>query len=449
VEVGEDLDEQTRSNPEGTTFWLAPGVHTLSDDEFSQVIPKEGNTYVGAPGATLDGQQINRYAFTGGSTNVEISNLTIEHFGPRNTNQNEGVVNHDSAANWVIKGNTIRENAGAGVMVGSGNLLQENCLLRNGQYGFSAYHPVEVSDITIERNEIAENNEDDWEERIDGCGCTGGGKLWGVRGAIVSDNWFHHNRGPGIWGDTNNAGLAFQGNFVSDNEAEGLIYETSYNALIDGNTFARNGWVKGPTNPGFPTGAIYVSESGSDTRVETNFGESFEISRNAFVDNWSGVILWENSDRFAGSPANTSSGAGTLVNPEIVNADTCNSRNIDSEPFIDDCRWKTQNVQVHDNYFAFSPNEVGAACSSGSGCGFNGIFANWGTFPQWSPYQAETVQDAITFDQGNQFYENSYAGPWMFLVHEQGNQVDWPAWLGAPYSQDKDSIIRVTGAKGS
>ena len=33
------------------------------------------------------------------------------------------------------------------------------------------------------------------------------------------------------------------------------------------------------------------------------------------MDNWAGVVAWENADRFAGSPANTSTGNTTLVNP--------------------------------------------------------------------------------------------------------------------------------------
>ena len=34
---------------------------------------------------------------------------------------------------------TIQNNAGAGVMLGSGNRLIESCLRDNGQYGFNAY----------------------------------------------------------------------------------------------------------------------------------------------------------------------------------------------------------------------------------------------------------------------------------------------------------------------
>ena len=50
------------------------------------------------PGPILDGGRKNRYAFTGYATDVMVKNLTIQNFGPRRTNNDEGVVNHDAAA---------------------------------------------------------------------------------------------------------------------------------------------------------------------------------------------------------------------------------------------------------------------------------------------------------------------------------------------------------------
>src|SRR5881275_3058294 len=51
-----DLSAKTRTAPAGTTFWLAPGTHQLVPDQFGQVIPKDGDVYLGAPGAVLDGR---------------------------------------------------------------------------------------------------------------------------------------------------------------------------------------------------------------------------------------------------------------------------------------------------------------------------------------------------------------------------------------------------------
>lgn len=443
----QNLAVLTAAHPGGTTFWLAPGTHKLGGGAFTQVIPKQGNRYVGAPGAVLDGARSNRYAFTGYAIDVVVKNLTIQNFGVPRETHDEGVVNHNAATSWTIEANTIRNNSGAGLMVGSRNVVRGNCLQANGQYGFSAYNPGKVASIVVERNEIAGNNTDDWEVVRPGCGCTGGGKFWSVAGAVVRGNWIHDNNGPGIWADTNNTAFAIEGNYIAGNFAEGIVYETSYNASIRGNTFVRNGLGKGPLNQGFPTPAVYISESGSDNRVAGMFNQVFEVSGNVFTDNWAGVILWENADRFAGSPANTSSGSGTLVNPAVATIETCNATNIRNQPYLNDCRWKTQNVHVHDNVFSLNPAKLGRTCASRSGCGYNGIFANWGTFPDWSPYKERTVQDAITFEQGNRFFDNTYRGPWNFIVHEQGSRVNWSAWQGAPYHQDRDSVIKVQGER--
>ncbi|GAA1134188.1 right-handed parallel beta-helix repeat-containing protein [Kribbella jejuensis] len=447
VSTSQNLSTLTAQSPAGTTFWLSPGRHRLTNDEFVQVVPKDGNHYIGAPGAILDGANRNRYAFTGYAKDVVISHLTIQNFGKVRGNNDEGVVNHDSGTGWTVEANTIQHNAGAGVMLGSKNVLRGNCLKDNGQYGFNAYSPQRVASITLQGNEITGNNTDDWETVRPGCGCTGGGKFWAVSGAIVRGNWIHDNRGAGMWADTNNTAFAIEGNYIAGNYAEGIVYEISYNASIRGNTFIRNGIGKGPTNTGFPTPALYISESGADKRVPGMFNQTFEVSGNVFTDNWAGVILWENADRFAGSAANTSSGSSTLVNPSVVNNASCNAQNIKNEPYVGDCRWRTQNVRVHDNVFSLDPDNLGDKCASRSGCGYNGIFSNWGTFPEWSPYKARTVEDSITFHQGNRFFSNTYSGPWKFMVHEQGNAVNWAAWQGAPYGQDQDSVIKVNGER--
>jgi hypothetical protein len=86
----------------------------------------------------LNGGHANYYAFGGAAANVTISYLTIEDFGFNGGNQNQGVVNKDSAAGWTIDHSTVRNNAGAGAMLGRNNKLLYNCLADNQQYGFNA-----------------------------------------------------------------------------------------------------------------------------------------------------------------------------------------------------------------------------------------------------------------------------------------------------------------------
>lgn len=439
VSTGQSLAKVVAAHGKNTTYWLSPGNHRLGKGAYNQVIPHAGDTFIGAPGAVLNGRHENLYAFGGNAPHVTIRFLTVQNFGTAGDNNNEGVVNHDSAEGWTVDSSTIQRNAGAGVMLGSGSRLIGNCIRNNGQYGFNAYHNDGVKNAMMEGNEISANNTDDWERRREGCGCTGGGKFWATSDAKVINNYIHDNRGVGLWADSNNVGFRFEGNYISDNDAEGIMYETSYNAAIVNNIFVRNGLVKGPTNPQFPASAIYLSESGSDERVEGPYGKAFRIKGNVFTDNWSGIVAWENADRFAGSPANTSTGVGTLVNPSVATVRACGTKsNIKKPPFYDDCRWKTQNIVVEENTFSIDPSKI-KGCKPSTGCGFNGLFSNYGTYPRWSPYHGEVVQQNITFKQSNVWRNNSYAGTWHFVVKEQGHEVTWDAWRSAPYSQDAGS----------
>ena len=441
VSTTKNLQLLTNASPPGTTFWLRPGVHVIPGGAYDQVQPKEGDTYVGAPGAVLDGRGVNRYAFSSYATGVTVSYLTIQNFGQGiDDNPGEGVVNHASGDNWYIHHNTVQKNAGAGVFFGNRTRVVKNCLRDNGEYGFESYEPDgSVRDIVLRGNEISGNNTADWESIQPGCGCTGGGKFWDTRGARVVDNYVHHNHGPGLWADTNNVGFLFEGNYISDNEDVGIFYEISYNALIRRNTFARNDW-KAARETGNGNGAIYLSESGSDVRAGQRYGRHLRISGNRFVDNWSGIRAWENPGRFVGSPYQTSTGYTTLVNPGVATVENCSNPDLLAQkPYFDDCRWKTQHLRVVNNAFVFDPTHV-PGCTVDLECGFNFLVSNYGTVPDWMPYQAYVVPDNISLHQDNVWKNNTYEGPWRFMIKVLGSgQVSWSKWRAAPYHQDAGS----------
>ncbi|MFK0243506.1 right-handed parallel beta-helix repeat-containing protein [Amycolatopsis azurea] len=434
-----DLAAKTRSSPAGTTFWLAPGTHKLGDDRYDQVNPKTGNVYLGAPNAILDGRKINQYAFSGHEADVKIQYLTVQGFAAPH---DEGVVNHDSADGWVIEHSTVQDNDGAALMAGARQQVRANCLRRNGQYGMNAYAQGNaIKGLVVEGNEIAGNNTGDWESKIDGCGCSGGIKFWSVDGADIRGNWVHDNRGVGLWADTNNNDFLVEGNVIENNDGAALMYETSYNAVIRGNTLRRNNFVDGKgyidRGDSFPVASIYISESGGEPRVKART-DKLEISGNSFENNWNGVTLWENSDRFCNSPANTSSGSCTRLVPEQAK---CAQPAIASGALNEDCRWKTQRVEIHHNRFALDPVVTGCEES----CARMAMLANFGTFPEWSPYKGEVVQQAITFDQGNRLYDNTYSGPWNFVAFEPSRVLGFGEWQGAPYRQDQGSKLTRAG----
>ncbi|MFE6685739.1 right-handed parallel beta-helix repeat-containing protein [Streptomyces sp. NPDC057743] len=430
-----DVATKTKNNPPHTTFWLRPGRHRLDPDRYAQVIPKEGDRYLGAPGAVLDGQAKNQYAFGGSARDVTLRYLTVRSFVAP---QNEGVVNHDSADGWVIEHATIRDNSGAGLMAGAHQRVRANCLRDNGQYGLNAYKNGGPSgDLVVEGNEIAGNNTDDWERRRPGCGCTGGAKFWAVNHAEVHGNWVHDNRGAGLWADTNNNDFRIEGNLIEGNDGAALIYETSYNAVIRTNTIRRNNWVEGrraaDRGDGFPFGAVYLSESGGEPRIRART-DKIEIYRNVLENNWNGITLWENADRFCNSPANTSSGACTLLVHDITR---CAAPAIARAPLYGDCRWKTQRVDIHGNRFVLDESVVPCPAT----CARMAVLANYGTYPDWSPYQGERVAEAITGKQHNRWHDNVYLGPWRFVAHDPSRVLDSGQWQGTPYQQDAGSTL--------
>jgi hypothetical protein len=431
VTVPAGLDTGFYNTP-GTTYWFAPGVHTLGTGQYSQIDPGVNDTYVSPSVST---------------TGVTIEYLTIENFVPPGGN---GAVNVNAGPGWTITHDTVQDNSpGAGVMVGTDNVLSYNCLTDNGEYGFQTYTSEDVSpltngssNITVTHNEISYNDTYNWEVKDPGCGCSGGGKFWQTDGATVTDNYVHDNANVGLWADTNDNGFTITGNDIASNFGEGLIYEISYNALIENNTFTDNAWGAGAANPGFPTGAIYLSESGGDGRVPNAAGiKTITISGNTFTDNWSGVVLWENSNRFCGSPDNTSSGDCTLVDPSVYNLNTCVQANLQTatpsgDPdYYDNCRWKTQNVAVTGNTFNMTPSAVPGCQGSTNGCGENGIFSencsNSSNGIGWSPYCGSdgfAISDAITTTQNNTFADNTYNGTWLFMVHDQSTIVPLSTW---------------------
>jgi hypothetical protein len=425
----------------GKTYWFATGTHTIGNAALSQIEPKDNSTYIGAPGAIIDGQGVNRHLFSQHGANVKIQYLTIQNFV---TNQNEGTVNHDSGVGWLIEYNTIQNNGGAGVFGGSDNIIRYNCLKDNGQYGFQVFSNDDPGPdhVVIDHNEIVGNNQDDWESQIVGCGCTGGGKFWDADNVDITNNYVHDNLSVGLWADTNDNDFLIENNYIEGNHGQGLFYEISYNMIVRNNNFIGNAVATGAGNPSFPTGAIYLSEAGGDSRVAARTAQ-VEIYDNRFLDNWSGVILWENADRYCGSPNNTSTGTCTLVNP-AVDLTTCKDPalggTIDQEPAYSDCRWKTQNVHVHDNVFSMDRDSI-PQCTTDKACGFQGIFSNVGSDPDWSPYLGSVIQQAITFDQNNVFSDNTYIGDWYFRAKAQDRTYNFSIWQNDPFDQDVGSTF--------
>jgi hypothetical protein len=412
-------------------FFFATGVHTLGAGQYAQFQADAGDTFIGATGAIIDGQGTNAIAIAGPVTGITIEYLTIENFNAI-SGAAEAVTNQNYEANWTIEFDTIRSNAyDAGAGMGPSAIVEHNCLTDNGDYGFNCN---QCNGALLEYNEISYNDSGGEYDQPGGgspqnCGCAGGGKLWDTTGgATVTYNYVHDNGEVGLWVDTDNAGINLSDNYVSHNESVGIQYELSYDGQIENNSLVDNAWTFGSSAglDGFPDSAIYISESGSNSNVSGNYDTAFNITGNVFINNWGGVVIWENSNRWCG---NTDAPYCTLINPSVYTPKTCADNISETSPidYFDNCRWRAQNINVSDNLFKFNPTDIPkcvAGLSAPNPCGYNALFSDYGNVP----YTGATVPNNISNHQNNHFSDNTYVGPWDFTAFNIGESVTPAEW---------------------
>jgi len=481
----------------GTVYYLLPGVHVGSFEADANDAFVGGN--YGGKSTVMSGDYIRNSAIDssfsdGDQRNVTIEYLTIEKFL---ANSSAATINTNSNTGWMIRNNTIRLNVpGAGVILGSDNVLKNNCLSQNGQYGFQAENTNAWGadsltggpyNLTVENNEISYNDTCDFEGLLDnpdigwnkynpvpekyrnahcgdvdkGNGNQGGFKLWRTNGVTIKDNYIHHNWGPGAWVDTNNANTTITGNTINFNDDAAIIEETSYNFSITNNYIAGNDIISSLGNTGFPSPAIYISESGSNTRLggvpacaeascrgQGSYRTQSVISGNTLVDNGGTVFLWQNSNRncadgYDGVCTLLKGGAsGPFTNSACkanwksaaVDLTTYTGKLTGSprEDWWDGCMWKTENVKISNNIFKFNPAAV-LHCDRDiwPDCGSGGMFSEYSSPPRNAPTWA--IPTAITFFQNNVWSDNVYDGPSTFFAWNQGNAknpVSWAQWSG-------------------
>jgi hypothetical protein len=481
-----------------TVYYLLPGVHV----GFLQANARDAfvGGFANGVRAVLDGD--NRYNWAidsnysnGDQPDVTIEYLTIQKYRP---NANGAAINDGTNTAWTIRYDTVTLNVpGAGAMVGADGVLEYDCMTLNGQYGFQSSDDAPWGhdslttgpyDITIADDEISYNDTCDFEGlftnkaigwtnhdpvpvkyqnphcgSVVGDGDQGGFKLWQTNGVTIRDNYIHNNWGPGIWTDTNNANTTYVGNAITDNDGEAIIEEISYNFAIVDNYIADNGWAVGLSNPGFPTPAIYVSESGSSDvpgcgeascAGQPSYTARSVITDNRFVENGGGIFLWQDSDRHCSSGFDS---VCTLNKPGLFTLSSChenlpsasinwvtytgNRNGTPEQDWWDGCLWKTANVRVTNNVITFNPAGI-AYCDQASwpDCGANGIFSEYSIAPPYNSPGGWVIATQLTFFSGDTWADNTYDGPSTFYAWNQGNgenPVSWQNWTGPVAAGDK------------
>ena len=260
IDAGDSIQSVVDANPAGTSYILGTGIH-----KDQQIVPKTGDSFIGQPGAILDGSGLpaNRaYAF-----NAPVDNVTVEELEIRNFDHNtqQGVIRSNGSGNgWVVRNNNIHHNT-AGPYAHTDWLVEGNHVHHNEQIGIFA----RGFRARIINNEISYNNYNDrysmnWE--------AGGTKFLFTESLVAAGNNVHDNHGAGLWSDGRNYDTLYEDNTVTNNYGPGIEHEVSYDAII------RRNVVEGNAFP-FYIGGILVSNSAN-----------VEVYENTLRDNDGGIV---------------------------------------------------------------------------------------------------------------------------------------------------------------
>ncbi len=232
VNIGTSTDIQAMTNlyPQGTTFCLESGTHSMT----APVFPKSNDTYVGEYGAILDGT-----GWTTTDTSLgaafsamgrDIDYVTIRNLVIRNMPQKGITTAYGANSNWTIDHNEI-SGARIGISFPDYSTVTNNFIHHNRQYGFTGYR---TTGSVVQNNEVSHN-----ELCLCHPGDGGASKLAGTTNDSVIGNYIHDNGGNAIWFDTANTGILIEGNTVSVNMTYGKGISMEQNngtAVIRNNT---------------------------------------------------------------------------------------------------------------------------------------------------------------------------------------------------------------------
>lgn len=271
IDPGESIQAAVNAHAEGTTFVIKAGVHR------QQLIkPKNGMSFLGEPGAVLDGENVTMQAFDAYLTsNVTVRGLRITRYKPANTN---GALHGDDSTGWVVEDNEIDHNSNgtyrvAGLRPGSGWTVRNNRIHHNGWNGIDGSR---CADTIFEGNEIYANPPVAIGDTV---GEAGNMKLFACGRIIIRGNYVHDSPHKGIWIDTMHPDVTIEGNRVINHGSTGIWYEFSYRGTVRDNYVENAGYLASRI-AGWPHAAgIQISNS-----------PDVVVTGNTVVNSFNGII---------------------------------------------------------------------------------------------------------------------------------------------------------------
>lgn len=379
-----------------TLYYFEPGRYPVSAGGTPGLDDTYVGGYAGGGYAIWDGERSTQVALNGGGVpGVTVEYLTVQDFMP--TASTNVVNNAGSGTYWTVEHTTMRDNGnvaesgdGSALQMAAHDTYEYNCLTDNGDYAINAaaaggYEGTFV-DAVVDYNEISYNGIA-YYPNDHGCGCSGGIKFWQSVNAKFVGNYVHNNYNPGAWFDTNNTGMYVADNYIADNYAMGISVEISYNGDITGNTLVGNGI-------GNHSAGILVNQSGGSAIAGSDYENELLVTDNTLVDNWDGIIVFNDSGRYCGSGGDSVCTLAPSYWPQtdftacraVYGLSLSETPKLGRAPFSRLCSWTAQEVHVSGNVISFNPKTVrvtaSAPCDPGTdasagdnGCGLDGEWA--------------------------------------------------------------------------
>jgi parallel beta-helix repeat protein len=271
IRPGDNLQDAVRANPDGTTFLITRGVHRRQT-----VRPKDGMSFIGEPGAVLDGETVTQQAFIArGARNVTVRGLRITRYAPPGSG---AAIEGHGSEKWTVEGNEIDNNSNGGeraygVRVGTEWVLRRNSIHHNGWVGVQGY---QCFDSLIEGNDIYANPPANFNDTV---GEAANIKLFECGRITIRGNYVHDGIFRGIWVDTMAPDVTIEHNRVVNHGRAGIWYEVSYRGIIRNNYIENAGYQQTRLSNWLRGGGIEVSNS-----------PDVSVSNNSVVNSLNGII---------------------------------------------------------------------------------------------------------------------------------------------------------------
>jgi hypothetical protein len=229
------------------------------------------------------------------SGNVTVSYLTIERFTGDAVDVQDfrdpgWVVSDDTL---TLNNNTTPTSQPSGDGFDGNGTITDDCISDNGQHGLNMFGIGGV----VSHDEFTGNGT----HLDEGCGCIAGLHAWQTTNLTISDNYFYADRAiADIWLDTDNTGYLISGNYISQEPANAIGIEISYNGKITDNNIVDTGWSNQRTQ--YPD-AVFLNNTGGQNIPGSNYNDSVSIDHNQFKDDWGEVGLYGENDRSCMKPA--------------------------------------------------------------------------------------------------------------------------------------------------